>query len=160
MCLLLLGACQTASPNQIETFRSATRTDLSLGLLSVKTGPNGFPQVIVNLRSLTSDEIIVSYAPNSLAIHCGPFVALGPPVTYGIRREILDAYGYMDFPPPTSGWHESPEPGQIQLLYPTRLPPNSYPVWATFYVPGPQGGILQTPHQLYVPIVINSASRK
>jgi hypothetical protein len=150
--LVCAGGCHEAPTNPdttVETFRMATKGELSLGILNVAPGPDGFPLATVNLRSLTNDEIIVSYAPRCLAIHCGTYVQFGPPATYGIRREILDAFGYMDFPPPSSGWANHSDSGQIELIHPTRLPAGNYDLWATLYLAGPDGGTLQTPHQVY-----------
>jgi hypothetical protein len=148
-CLINMAACTSSPPppQPIETFRPATRADLSLGILSLTRDPSGFPLPIVNLRSLTEDETIVTYGPNSLTIHCGPYVASGPPATYDIRRELLGAYGYMDFPPPAAGWAQQSPDGRLQLLHPTRLPPGSYDLWATLYLPGI--GTIQTPRQIY-----------
>jgi len=153
LCLLgIIGCHETHSvPAEVETFRNATKADLSLGILSVLPGQDGFPLVVVNLRSLTEDEIIVTYSPHTVAIHCGPFIAYGPPVTFGIRREILDAFGYMDFPPPRTGWIHRSEDGRLELILPKHLPPGHYDFWATFFMPGPQGGTLETPHQIYTP---------
>jgi hypothetical protein len=148
ICMAMLAACRTENPpaTSIETFRPATRADLSLGILSLGRESSGFPLPIVNLRSLTEDEIIVTYGPGDLTIHCGAYVAHGPPATFGVRREILDSYGYMDFPPPTSGWAEISRDGTLQLLRPACLPPGDYDLWATFRIPGPDGGLLKTPH--------------
>jgi len=135
--------------DSVEIFRNASKADLRLGILSVAEGGDGFPLAIVNLRSVTSDEIIVTYGPGAVAIHCGPYVQLGPPVTYGIRREILDGYGFLDFPPGSSGWAGTSGAGGLELMHPTRLPEGSYDLWATVYLPGAEGGTLQTPHQVY-----------
>ena len=158
-CTALLAGCQTTGSRSqpVETFRNATGADLSLGILSVTRDAAGFPLPVANLRSLTEDEIIVTYGPGDLTIHCGPYVSTGPTATYDIRREILDSYGYMDFPPNTSGWAELSADGKLQLLHPTRLAPGQYELWATLRVP--DCGILHTPHQAYIVTIQKPTSR-
>jgi hypothetical protein len=122
---------------------------LQLDILETHPGSDGFPVAIVHLRNMTSSPILITYAPNTVTIHCGDFVQHGPGETFGLRHEILDGYSDLDFAPPTSGWSKTSANGQVELMLPSRLPPGNYDLWAGFDPPGEKSWNVQTTHRTF-----------
>jgi len=133
----------------LTIFRIANKADLDFTIRDITPGPAGFPNVITDLRNQTDDDILATYALGSITIHCGPYTQTGPAGTYGQRREIIDAHGFIDFLPITSGWSNDPQ-NSSDLMMPAQLPPGTYDVWATFTVVGSQPQTLETHRETYI----------
>jgi len=126
----------------------ADKADLEFTIRDITPGPGGFPNVVTNLRSQIDQDVLATYAPGSITIHCGPYMQSGPAGAYGRRREILDGHGFIDFLPSIGGWSNDPQ-SSADLMMPSQLPPGTYDVWATFTVVGAQPQLLQTLHESY-----------
>jgi hypothetical protein len=155
--IIILALCgcgdrsvRNQNSEEILAIRPSAAADMELDILEARAGPDGFPIVIVHLRNLTQDQILVSYAPNTVTIRCGDFVQRGPGETYGIRREILDGNSDLDFAPPTTGWSKTSKTGQVELMLPSQLPPGDYDLWAEFNSLDKNGWKLKTTHRNYI----------
>jgi hypothetical protein len=142
------GTKPATDSQPLTVFRMANKADLDFTIRDITPGPAGFPSVVTDLRNQTDDDILTTYAPGSVTIHCGPYTQTGPAGTYGQRREILDSHGFIDFLPITGGWSNDPQ-NSSDLMMPAQLPPGTYDIWATFMVVGSQPQLLQTRHESY-----------
>jgi hypothetical protein len=146
---LAIAGCHSSTPSSDSSLlRMATKADLDFTIRDITPSPSKFPSVVTDLRSKIDDDVIVTYAAGSVTIHCGPYIQTGPAGTFGRRREILDAHGFIDFLPKTGGWANAPN-NAADLMLPTELPPGTYDVWATFVVVGDLPTTVQTLHESY-----------
>ncbi len=145
----IAATSQPAPPRQ--SVRIATAADLKLYIHTWRAGPDGFPQLVLDLRSRVNDDLLVAYAQGSVVVHCGPYVQRGPLLTGLRRREVLDPYGSLNFFSPRGGWIEIAEDGTPQLVIPVKLPTGKYPLWATFEVAGEKPALIETERQTYRP---------
>jgi hypothetical protein len=139
----------TAPSAGLQSFRPARAEDLRMLVATRKPGPDGFPIATIQLWNNSSDEVIVEYQAGSVVLHCGPFEQHGPAFVLGRRREILDPQQELDFTMPTGNWYRSPTTGPKDLMLPSDLEKGKYPMWATFRVPGPNGGIVESDKDAY-----------
>jgi hypothetical protein len=61
----------------------------------------------------------------------------------------LDPQQELDFTMPTGNWYRTPTIGPKDLMLPSELEKGKYPMWATFRVPGPNGGIVESDKDAY-----------
>jgi hypothetical protein len=139
----------TSGAGIFETYRVAEPADLQLSIYGIKPAADGFAGVVLMLRNTSGHDVVVAYGPGSVTVHCGPFIQSGPARVFGRRREVLDPEALIVFDPPEKGWTQLSSDGQPELMIPTRLPPGKYNIWATFEVPGPHGGIIQSDKRDY-----------
>jgi hypothetical protein len=151
----ILNGCTAKNPDVAKnsspfaSVRYAVRQDVELDLVTVRPGPDGFPIVDAVVRNLTNDQIVLEYGPGSVMLHCGDYFQRGPGATSALCREILDAFGYVEFAPVSGEWREKSPDGGVELMFPTHLPPGDYDLWVSFFSSKLQGGRLDSIHQIY-----------
>jgi hypothetical protein len=134
----------------MECFRAAEATDLQVSLATRTTPTDHFPLATVKVYNIAADEIILTYEPGNIVVHCGQFEQQGPPPAFVRRREILRSKQPIEFALPSGGWMRTPSNGEQDLLIPTELPPGKYPIWATFHVGGPDGPTVESQKDWYI----------
>lgn len=135
--------------SDVLSFRKAKAEDLRMLVATRKPGPDGFPIATIQMWNNSADEVLAEYQAGSLVLHCGPFEQHGPAFVLGRRREVLDPQQELDFTMPTGNWYRSPTTGPRDLMLPSALEKGKYPMWATFQVPGPGGGIVESDRDAY-----------
>lgn len=130
-----------------QSVRVAEPEDLKLYIYSWKPGPDGFPQVTLDLRNNLNEDLLVAYAQGSVTVHCGPYAQTGPALVGLRRREVLDPFGSMKLFSPKGGWIELSADGKSELVVPIRLPAGKYELWASFEVAGPNPGVIESMRQ-------------
>jgi len=111
-------------------------------------GADGFPVVVVQLTNLSNDEVLVGYEKGSIEVHCGPYVQYGPFAVDGRRQEVLDARGWIQFPPPRGRWTLRSTRG-AELMVPTTLESGDYPLSASFRLTTGDRAVIHSPRQVY-----------
>ncbi len=156
---LVLNGCRASNPSpgvaapssQPSVMRQSVRVaepgDVKLYIYSWKPGPDGFPQVTLDLRNNLSEDLLVAYAQGSVTVHCGPYAQAGPALVGLRRREVLDPYGSVKLFSPKGGWVELSDDGKPELVVPIKLPPGKYELWASFQVAGPHPGVIESGRQ-------------
>ena len=139
----------TTRPVRQATFRIADARDLRATLITRPNTKSGFPLVIVQIYNGADDDVIVEYEPGCVVMHCGEYEQHGPAAAFVSRREILRPSEPIEFELPTGGWRRSPSATSSELLIPSELPRGTYPAWATLRLAGPDGGMIETPHDTY-----------
>lgn len=140
----------TTRPVRQATFRIAEPRDLRATLIIRPNPKNHFPLAIVQVYNGAADDVIVEYEPGCVAMHCGEYEQAGPAAAFVSRREVLRPSEPIEFELPAGGWRRSPSAASRELLIPSELPKGTYPVWATFRLAGPGGGLVETAHDTFV----------
>jgi hypothetical protein len=133
----------------METIRLAQPKDLQVTLMAPTNPSDHYPLATVKVYNVATHDVIVSYEPGCVVIHCGGFEQRGPGMTFTRRREILRPRQPLEFEIPAGGWSRSSTPGEQDLLLPVPLPPGKYPVWATFQLSG-STQLVESPRDTYV----------
>jgi hypothetical protein len=125
--------------------------DLKLFIYGIRPGLDGFPYVVLILQNVSSDKLIIPYAPGSVAVRCGDYLQPGPGETFRLRREILAPNELIVLAPPAGGWSQISATGTPDLIVPQRLPAGEYEVYATFTIPTPSAGTICSDSRQYKP---------
>ena len=139
----------TTQGGRWETFRVGEGTDLRAILITSPNPAGHYPTCVVQVYNASEEDVVVSYEPGSVVVHCGPYELRGPPATFVSRREVLRPNQPIEFNLPGAGWSRSPTTEPRELLIPTELPAGTYPVWATFRVGSEGGQTIETAHYTF-----------
>lgn len=101
-------------------------------IASVSPSANAFPDVWTRVENRVDEDVVVTYGPMSVIVHCGPYVRLGKNNSFPPRRQLLAPTDWLIADPPTGRWIESADGQEVQLMIPSRLPPGKYSVWVTY----------------------------
>jgi hypothetical protein len=139
----------TTRAGRWETFRVAEGKDLRAILITSPNPAGHYPTCVVQVYNASEEDVVVSYEPGSVVVHCGPYELHGPPATFVSRREVLRPNQPIEFSLPAAGWSRSPTNEPRELLIPTELPAGTYPVWATFRAGSQDGQTIETAHYTF-----------
>jgi hypothetical protein len=137
-------------PAQTESFRPAEAGDFQATLATRADASDHFPLATIKIYNTSKDSVIVSYEPQCIMLHCGPYEKSAPPLTFVQRREILRPKEPLEFELDSGDWRQSAHGSERDLMLPTTLPSGKYETWATFRLSGTNGPTVQTPHDWFV----------